>query len=154
MKFKSKPVKVEQRPPLPATAMPYHLPTSQPHLTMSQFGTKMPLIGSPNLSTDSIVAAAVRSLSPLPPSGLVSMQLTSPLPLQTFLNLKPESELMSPAVSPPSFVGGQILMQSNKFSEQKLCNSKHILIFNKGYPLTWYQAPYTCFIFNCLVVKF
>ena len=135
MKFKSKPVKVEQRPHHGViTTMPSHMPTLQPHLAISQSGTNMPFSLSSNLSTDSIVAAAVRSLSPLPPSGLVSMQLTSPLPPQTFLNLKPESELMSPAVSPPTFIGGQMLMQPNNFSKPKLCTSKHFMhdfIYNK-----------------------
>ena len=126
MKFKSKPVKVEQRPPPSVTLMPSHLATKQPHMAMSHLGAKTPFNLHLNLSTDSIVAAAVRSLSPLPPSGLVSMRLTSPLPPQSFLNLKPESELMSPAVSPPSFTGGQLLMQANNFPGQKPCNSKHL----------------------------
>jgi hypothetical protein len=175
MKFKSKPVKVEQRRRLPASEMSNFVFQSGEGFSNSVDGFSNSVDGFSNSvegfsnsvdefsnSTESIVAAAVRSLSPLPPSGLVScgLRLNSPTfqnsltsqhspafqnsptfqnsstsqqsptfqnssTPQTFLNIKPDYELLSPAVSPPSsdFSVGQILMTPN-FGPQTNANSK------------------------------
>ena len=161
MKFKSKPVKVEQRRRLPASEMSNFVFQSGEGFSNSVDGFSNSVDEFSN-STESIVAAAVRSLSPLPPSGLVScgLRLNSPTfqnsltsqhspafqnsptfqnsstlqqsptfqnlsTPQTFLNIKPDYELLSPAVSPPSsdFPVGQILMTPN-FGPQTNANSK------------------------------